>query len=40
MCFKDTSFIPLYPDHGVLGYGHNCPTEIKKLFTLVDIYGK
>ncbi|KAK3755171.1 hypothetical protein QZH41_010701, partial [Actinostola sp. cb2023] len=33
---QDDMFIPLYPDHGVIGYGHDCDTKIKKLFTLVD----
>ena len=34
-------FIPMYPDHGVIGYGHrDCGTKIKKLFTLVDNSGK
>ena len=32
-------FVPLYPDHGVVGYRHHCDTKINRLFTLVDSKG-
>ncbi|KAK3731075.1 hypothetical protein QZH41_007964 [Actinostola sp. cb2023] len=38
--WQENKFIPLYPDQGVVGYGHECPTKIKKPFTLVDFYDQ
>ncbi|XP_028519375.1 uncharacterized protein LOC110253726 isoform X2 [Exaiptasia diaphana] len=38
--WQDEMFSPLYADHGVVGYGHNCSTKVLQNFTLVDSSGR
>ena len=39
MILQGGHFVPLFPNDGIVTYGHKCSSQILKVFKLVDGFG-